>query len=180
MHYIKHISVLLIAVTAILPLAAQQSSKPNVRVDSSRTVYRDKSGNIIGESFEWRMEGTFETRKDNLKSKKVTFFSNSIGFTSREAERFWPVYNEYSDKLDLLKLEQRKLLSQLSNYEMMTEKDVKALLDAYVSSCVQESALFQEYHKKFSVILTPSKVVRLYQAEDEFRKWLIDLIRYGR
>jgi len=173
MCYIKHISVLLVAVTTILPLAAQ-SSKPNVRIDTARTVIRDASGNIIGESFEWRMEGTFESRKEQLKSKRVTHFSNRIGLTTKEAERFWPVYNEYSDKLEYLKSEQRKVLNQLSNFERMdNEKDVKELLDAYVTSCGRESALFQEYHKKFCVILPPSKVVRLYQAEEEFKQMLL-------
>jgi hypothetical protein len=180
MCYIKHISTLLIATIFVLPLAAQQSSKPKVRMDTTRTVFRDTYGNIIGEAFEWRMEGSFESPKENLKSRKVSYFSNRIGFTTREAERFWPVYNEYSEKLDILKLEQRKLLSQFPNCEMMTEKEIKALLDAYVNSYAQESTLLQEYHKKFSAILPPSKVVRLYQAEDEFRKWLIDLLRYGR
>jgi hypothetical protein len=179
MYYIKHISALLVAATFALPLAAQRSSKPNVRIDTARTVIRDGFGNIVGQSIEWRMEGSFETRKDYLKSQKVAYFSNNIGFTSKEAERFWPVYNEYSDKLDLLRYEQRKVLNQLSKFEMMTEKNVKALLDTYVNSCVQESALFQEYYKKFCVILPPSKVVRLYQAEDEFRQMLLRFLRGG-
>jgi hypothetical protein len=149
-----------------------------MRVDSSRTVIRDASGNIIGQSFELRLEGSFETRKDQFKSQKIAFFSSNIGLSAKEAERFWPVYNEYSDKLESLKKEQRKVLNQLSRFEMLdNEKEVKALLDAYVNSSVQESALFQEYYKKFSAILPPSKVVRLYQAEEEFRQILIRSLR---
>jgi len=186
MYYIKHISVLLVAATAILPLAAQ-SLQSNVRMDTTRTTKRDAQGNIVMQSFELRvegdfapLEGSFESRKDQIKIRKITYFSNRIGLTSREAERFWPVYNEYDEKLARLKREQRRVLNQLSNYETMNEKEVKALLDAYVNSRVQESALLQEYHKKFSTILSPSKVVRLYLAEEEFKQWLIELLRYGR
>ena len=181
MQYIKHISVFLVAATTILPVAAQ-SVRSNVRIDTTRTTKHDAQGNIVMQSFELHMEsfalreGSFESRKDQLKSRKITYFSNRIGLTSKEAERFWPVYNEYSEKSDRLRHEQRKLLNQLSNYEIMNEKDVKALLDAYVNSCVQESALLQEYHKKFSTILSPSKVVRLYQAEEEFKQWLLQWI----
>jgi len=174
MYIIKHTLTFLIAATLVLPLAAQQSSKSNVRVDSSRKVFRDAHGNVVGEHFEWRIEGSFDSGKDQLKSRKVTLFSNRIGFTPREAERFWPVYNEYSTKLENLKNEQRKVLRQLSKFETMeNEKDVKALLDTYVASCIQESTLFQEYYKKFCAILPPSKVVRLYLAEEEFTQILI-------
>ena len=185
MFYIKHPLAFLIAAVFVLPLAAQ-SSNPKIRVDSSRKDIRDNYGNVVGQSFEWRMEGNFGGNKDRLnkeqlKSYKVSFFSNSIGLTSKEAESFWPVYNEYSDKLESLKKEQRKVLNQLSNFEAMSnEKDVKVLLDAYVTSYVQESTLFQEYYKKFCAILPPSKVVRLYLAEEQFRLWLIDLLRGGR
>jgi len=57
-------------------------------------------------------------------------------------------------------------------------KEVKALLDTYVNSCVQESTIFQEYYKKFCTILPPSKVVRLYQTEEEFRRILLEWLRY--
>jgi len=181
MYYIKHSLVLLAALIFVLPLAAQQSNT-NVRVDTTHRIFRDIHGNIVGEHFglELRMEGNVEARKDQLQNRKIAYFSSRIGLTAKEAERFWPIYNEYSDRKDKVKEEQRKVLRQLSNYERMNEKDVKTLLDAYVNSCVQESALFQEYHKKFSAILPPSKVVRLYLAEEEFKRMLLDIVRYGR
>ncbi len=178
MHYIKHPLAFLVAASFVLPLAAQQPSKPNVRIDTTRTIVRDAYGNIIGQSFEIRMEGSFEARKDQLKSQKVAFFSSNIGFTSKEAERFWPVYNEYSEKIENLKIEQRKVLQQLSAFESMdSEKEVKALLDAYINSCAKESMLIQEYYKKFCAILPPSKVVRLYLTEEQFKQILLRSIR---
>jgi Spy/CpxP family protein refolding chaperone len=176
MNYSKHSLAFLVLAIFTLPLLAQPSNK--FRVDTAHTVIHDRHGNIVGQGFEFRMEGTtYEDRKDHLKTQRIAYFSNGIGLTSKEAERFWPVYNEYSDKRDNLKKEQRKILNQLSNFETMNEKDVKALLDAYVNSCVQESTLFQEYYKKFCAILPPSKVVRLYQTEEQFKQ---DLLRYLR
>jgi len=180
MYYIKYIIAFFVAASFVLPLTAQQpTAKSKTRVDTTRTVLRDQHGNVVFQSFEWRAEGTID-RKDQLRSKKVAHFTAAIGLTSKEAERFWPVYNEYDEKLGNLRIEQRRALSQLSNFENMNnERDVKILLDAYVNSCVQESVLFQEYYKKFCTILSPSKVVRLYLAEDDFKRQLLDYLRNG-
>jgi hypothetical protein len=181
MYYIKikHSLAFLVAATLAFPLVAQRPNS-NVRIDTASTVIRDEHGNIVGTGFYFRadMEGSFEIRRDRLRSQKITFFSNYIQLTSKEAERFWPVYNEYSDKLEQLKTEQRNVLRQLSESERMNnEKELKRLLDAYVNSCVRESAIFQEYYRKFCTILSPLKVVRLYQAEEEFRQSLLRGLR---
>lgn len=184
MQYIKFSLIALLS-TAIVPsLIAQplmgggQPPKGNMRVDTSRTIIRDAYGNVIGQSFEVRMEGSFESRREQLKSQKVAFFSSNIDLTSKEAEKFWPVYNEYTDKIENLKMEQRKVLRQLSEFEYMeNEKDVKALLDAYLGSFAKENELLQEYYKKFSSILPPKKVARLYQTEEQFKQILLRSIR---
>ncbi len=177
MHYIKFslAAFLLVASTAFLPA---QPPRNNMRIDTSRTIIRDAHGNIVGESFEMRMEGSFESRRDRLKSQKIAFFSNNIGLTSQEAERFWPVYNEYTDKFESLKMKQRKVLRQLAEFESMeNEKDVQAMLDAYLGTYAEENNLLQEYYKKFSAILPPKKVARLYQTEEQFKQMLLRSIR---
>ncbi len=177
MQPVKYILATLLLSAPVLSLTAQPP-KNNIRVDTTRTIIRDAYGNVVGQSFEVRMEGSFEARKEQLKSQKVAFFSNNIDFTSKEAERFWPVYNEWSEKIDKLKMEQRKVLQQLNEFEYIeNEKDVKSLLDAYMASFTKESELQTEYYKKFSAILPPRKVARLYQTEEQFKHILLRSIR---
>jgi hypothetical protein len=161
---------------AALPLSAQIG---NFRIDTTRTVIRDTRGNVVGEGFEIHMEGSFESRYDRLKSQKVAYFSNNIDLSSREAEKFWPLYNEYSHQREAISQERNKILRQLSNVEKMeNEKDVKALLDSYTASFTQEAELFRKYYQKFSEILPPKKVVRLYITEEQFKQMLLRSIRY--
>jgi len=42
------------------------------------------------------MQGNFDY--DSFKAKKVAFITTSINLTPSEAEKFWPVYNEYEQK----------------------------------------------------------------------------------
>jgi hypothetical protein len=158
------------------PLSAQMG---NFRIDTARTVIRDNSGNVVGEGFEVRMEGSFESRHDKLKSQKVAYFSNNIDLTPREAERFWPVYNEYNNRRETISQERNKILRRLSNVENMeNDKDIKAVLDNYTASFEKETELFRQYYQKFSEILPPKKVVRLYITEEQFKQMLLRSIRY--
>jgi hypothetical protein len=167
---------ILLSVAGVLPLPAQNG---DIRIDTTRTIIRDMWGNVIGEGFKVRMEGSFESRHDKLKSQKVAFFSNNIDLSSKEAEKFWPVYNEYVDKREAISQERNKMLQQLSNFEYMQyDKDVKALLDSYTASFAKEAELFLLYYKKFSEILPPKKVVRLYITEEQFKQILLRSIRY--
>ena len=164
------------ALLAALPLSAQMG---NIRIDTARTVIRDTRGNVVGEGFEIRMEGSFESRHDRLKSQKVAYFSNNIDLTSREAEKFWPVYNEYNNQREAISQERNKILRQLSGSENMeNDKEVQALLDNYAASFTKEMEMFRKYHQKFSEILPPKKVVRLYIAEEQFKQMLLRSIRY--
>ena len=159
---------------AALPLSAQ-----NFRIDTTRTVIRDTRGNVVGEGFDIRVEGSFESRHDKLKSQKVAYFSNNIDLSSREAEKFWPVYNEYNNQRETISQERNKVLRQLSNAENMeNDKEVKALLDSYTACVTKEAELFRKYYQKFLEILPPKKVVRLYITEEQFKQMLLRSIRY--
>jgi Spy/CpxP family protein refolding chaperone len=161
---------------AAMPLSAQIG---NFRIDTARTVIRDNHGNVVGEGIEIHMGGSFESRHDRLKSQKVAYFSNNIDLTSREAEKFWPVYNEYNNQREAISQERNKVLRQLSGVENMeNEKEVKALLDSYTACFTKEAELLRKYYQKFSEILPPKKVVRLYITEEQFKQMLLRSIRY--
>jgi hypothetical protein len=174
MHSLKFI-IAASCLTAALPLQAQVE---NFRIDTTRTIIRDARGNVIGEGFEVRMKGSFESRHDKLKSQKIAFFSNNINLTAKEAEKFWPVYNEYADTREAIVRKRNEALRRLSDYEFSeNEKEVKTLLDAYAASFTKEEEIFQQYYKKFFEILPPKKVGRLYLTEEEFKQLLLRSIK---
>jgi hypothetical protein len=59
----------------------------------------------------------------------------------------------------------------------MTEKELVDAGDKHIALQVQEAGLAQEYHKKFKEILAPSKVIRLYQAENQYRMQLLNELK---
>jgi hypothetical protein len=56
----------------------------------------------------------------------------------------------------------------------MSDKEISELGDKYCEILVKESSLAVTFHKKLQGILPPAKVIRLYQAENQYRLQLLN------
>lgn len=113
-------------------------------------------------------------RAEKIKSWKVAFFTEQLDLTPSEAEKFWPVYNEYEDKLEELRKkrrQERKIAKD--NLDEMDDKEIEALVDSEMSYRQKELDLQKEYHSKFKSVLSARKVAKLYAAEEQFKVILV-------
>jgi hypothetical protein len=112
---------------------------------------------------------------EKLNAYKIAFFTRRLNLTSGEAEKFWPVYNEFQNKRIVIQTERQSLNRNVNqNMLNMSEKEMTETGDRLISLQIQEASLSQEYHKKFREILSPAKVLRLYQAENQYRIQLLN------
>jgi hypothetical protein len=51
-------------------------------------------------------------RKEQLESQKVAFITKQLSLTIEEAQRFWPVYNEFQQKKEEINRNKRQLLKK--------------------------------------------------------------------
>lgn len=115
---------------------------------------------------------------EKLNAYKIAFFTKQLNLTPQEAEKFWPVYNEFQSKRSSIQQERAMVNRNINQNELnLTEKEMIEAGDKIVGFQVQEAALSQEYHKKFKEILSPVKVIRLYQAENQYRTQLLNELR---
>lgn len=141
-------------------------------VSSSSLQAQDK-----GESEEVKRFKHKAEQFERMRSLKIAFISESLELTPAEAEKFWPVYNEMENKResithDLMKQffypeERPEDISDDMAEEMMQKrfKKEQMLLDLKI-----------EYHKKLTGIISPVKVLKLYEAEQRFKKGLMERI----
>jgi hypothetical protein len=112
--------------------------------------------------------------RQRLDAYKIAFFTKRLNLTSLEAEKFWPVYNEYQDNKNKIQLERQELNRNFNQNELnMSEREMVEAGDKLVGMEVREAALAQDFHKKIKTILSPAKVLRLYQAENQYRLQLL-------
>ena len=59
----------------------------------------------------------------------------------------------------------------------LSDKQLEEMGDKYVGCLVQESDLAVAFHKKLKEVLPPAKVIRYYQAENQYKIQLLNELR---
>jgi len=119
---------------------------------------------IFGASFTASAQPPSAQQDAKIKSMKVAFLTEQLNLTPAEAEKFWPLYNAYSD-------EKRALRKSAGNDKSS---------DAYIKMKEKELALEKKYISQFKAVLPQAKVDKLHAAEKKFKQQLIDHARARR
>ena len=113
-----------------------------------------------------------------LKAQKIAFFTQKLDLTPSEAEKFWPIYNEYWTRKYKIIDDKRDAMKYCSeNIKHMSEEEIAKYTDMYINFQKQETDLLVEFNAKFREVMPPSKVYKLYQADYEFKNYLLQQIK---
>jgi hypothetical protein len=116
--------------------------------------------------------------RERLDSYKIAFFTQRLNLTPSEAEKFWPLYNQYQEKK--IKIQQeRLLLNKKFNQEMtmLSDEEMTVMGDKMVELEVLEVELSVTFHKHIKASLPPAKVLRYYQAENQYKMQLLNQLQ---
>lgn len=118
---------------------------------------------------------------EQFKSKKIAFITDKLNLTPKEAQQFWPVYNQFeNERMEVQK--KRRELDQKTHDESvkMTDKEIILTTRSIAQTFKKEAELAESYNEKFLKILPPQKVLLLYRAENQFRAHMFDQYRKRR
>ncbi len=119
-----------------------------------------------------------ESKQEKLEAMKIAFITEKLSLTTKEAQSFWPIYNEYSQKIEKLRKTKRSDLGELKiNIENSSDKEIEALLSDVFDAKSKEIELQKEYYSKYTKVLPVKKVALLYQSEYQFKKELLKRIK---
>lgn len=107
-------------------------------------------------------------KREKIEALRVAFITQQLSLTTEESQKFWPVYNEYQDKLRAARKEFKAIPTTFT-----TDKEAQDFLDAELLLKQREVSLYKEYYDRFKKILPLKKVALLRQAEEEFKKELL-------
>lgn len=114
-----------------------------------------------------------------MKAKKIAYISEKLELTPEEAERFWPVYNEFEAKrMEATKGVFQRMENAKDKAEDISDADAVKIMSERFE---EEQALLDLkliYHEKYLTILPALKVLELYEVELNFRRGLME--RMGR
>lgn len=107
-------------------------------------------------------------KKEKIEALRVAFITRQLNLSSEESQKFWPVYNEYQDKL---KAARREMKAHQASFA--SDKEAQEFLDAELLYKQRDVNLYKEYYEKFKKVLPVKKVAELRHAEEEFKKELL-------
>lgn len=116
-----------------------------------------------------------EPDNERLNAFKIGFFTKRLDLSTGEAEKFWPVYNEYQNLKIQIQAEKIKLVRYFNqNENSLSDNQISEIGDKLASTIVKESELAVNFHKKLKEVLPPKKVIRFYQAENQYKVQLLN------
>ncbi|MBR6424311.1 MAG: hypothetical protein IKS47_06525 [Bacteroidales bacterium] len=116
---------------------------------------------------------------ERIKSEKIAFLTAELDLTPEEAQVFWPVYNQCWK----VTLESHKNMMEAfdairgKKADELSDKELEAKLDAYIAAQKAHNLVLSDWYPKFREVLPVRKVAKLYQAEEDFQRRMIDNIR---
>lgn len=163
-------TIILLAFIFSLSIQAQDNSEQKkVEIEKRSAQLIEKRVELIAARKEMLQE-----RKDKIKSLKIAFISQKLSLSSVEAEKFWPVYNKYDDKIMLLKEAQMKL--RFDKRKSSGEDAIKKIEEAEAIE-TEVVLLKKKMRTELIPIISAEKVVRLERLEQEFHRKILEKLK---
>jgi len=119
-----------------------------------------------------------QDKKDKIEALKIAFITKRLDLTPKEAQLFWPVYNQYNDQFETMRKDRRKQYAGiLDRIDSLPNKEVEALLEGEMAYKQKELDLTKEYHNELKKVLPLKKIAKLYVAEEAFKRELLRRIQ---
>ena len=118
-----------------------------------------------------------DAKREKIDALRTAFINNRVNFTPKEAQAFWPLYNEMNDKLDAVRKTFRLKYNSNTNYNFQNDKDADEYLNAELTLKQKEYELYKDYYDKFKKILPVKQVAAVRRAEEDFKKEIIKSIK---
>lgn len=121
-----------------------------------------------------------QDKKDNIEAQKIAFITKKVGLTADEAQKFWPVYNQAQKEKHEVRKQRRETVKDHKRIDEMTDAEVQKAMDGIFTAKQKELDIDKSYHTKYLAILPVKKVAKLYQAEEEFKRKLLEHLKDGK
>merc|ERR1711916_84258 len=128
------------------------------------------------------MHGQQERRSnEKIRSLKIAYITQELDLTAKEAEKFWPVYNDFDKKVRNLERTERSkirmIIKKSNGYKNLSEEKAAEILGRIhdIENKIVKTKF--EMDKQLSKITSKKKILRLRHIEREFVRNLMSKLR---
>ena len=111
---------------------------------------------------------------EKIRSMKIAYLTDQLDISADEAKLFWPVYEDFEKKMDMLHSKEWSLIeNNQSSDDVKSKETLVQLLQIEEDEC----RLKKEYLKKINDILGTQRLLRLKKFERDFKRELLRKMR---
>jgi len=109
-----------------------------------------------------------ELTRSVLQTEKKAAIAEVMQLSDEEASAFWPLYNEFNEKLYAVGNKQVAIIMDYANnFENLTDLKADELWSSYMKVKSEYLKIEKQYYKKFKKIMPAGKVAQYFQAENK-------------
>lgn len=116
------------------------------------------AANLVAQPMQNRM-------KERVEAQRIGFITQRVNLTPEESQQFWPIYNEYTDKMRQIRSSNKGEKS----FDDMSDADTEKMIMSQFDKESRVMDLRKEYYQKFKKVISIKKIAKLYKAEQDFK-----------
>ena len=117
--------------------------------------------------------------RSKLDAARIALITERLGLTPDQAQKFWPVYNEYAEQRRSIQRQYSQERQRL-NVENLTEEQRRTLVRARMEEKQKQLNLESTYSERLMDVINTRQLMALKKAEDDFRSMIIGRIEQRR
>jgi hypothetical protein len=112
--------------------------------------------------------------RERVEALRVAFIEKKLQLSNAESEKFWPVYNEYNDKVRELRRHVRMAFHKAG--ENVSAGEAEELYRLESRNRQAELEVHAQYSERLKAMLGSARYIRLRLAEDQFKREMLKAI----
>ncbi len=117
-------------------------------------------------------------RGEKIDAARTAFLTDKMNLSTEQAQKFWPIYNEYEAKRKELRQKSKPFKGK--NLETLSDAQIKEQLNTMFDARQKELVLDKEYADKFQKVISVRQLAAMYKGEREFMKVLLQKLNDGK
>lgn len=117
--------------------------------------------------------GYSQKNNEKLKALKIAHITNEVNFTSGEAEKFWPIYNDFEAKRNELRKKDNAFHRKDIKATDLSEAEAKTYIATMIKREDEKIEHRKAFLKQIQKVLSAKKTLKFIEAERSFRHKMI-------
>jgi hypothetical protein len=123
---------------------------------------------FAGEGFAADTTGDIEVVRSIAEAERKAIVADNMRMTLAEAEKFWPIYNEYREEARKVGDKRVKVIRDLANeFDTLDDDRAEELLREVLDFQADRVKLRKSYVRKFKKAIPAKKTVRFFQIDSK-------------